>query len=238
MSGRRGCDGLLVCLRDGWRSPLALQCEVSVDSGRIGAIPRRHSGSDASSQAITDPPWTLRLVTRFWPGDSWYWGSGIDPSIISSDYRFVGGAGDSAFASVLPANIDGVFRFLAKGLALHGVQPLHVRLTVIDGERRFVDYLNTKSHKLVTTITSGFYSFDGNEAVVRWMGPAVIMAVTRQKITHLALNPSVMLGLRKIGRYQVRLVRVFGAFGVSAGRGARPASSESCVCCAASDGLS
>jgi hypothetical protein len=34
----------------------------------------------------------------------------------SLDYRFVGGAGDSAFASALPANIDGVFRFLAKGL--------------------------------------------------------------------------------------------------------------------------
>ena len=77
--------------------------------------------------------------------------------MFSSDYRFVGGVGDSAFASALPANIDGVFRFLAKGLALHGVQPLHVRLTVIDGERRFVDYLNSKPHKLITTITSGFY---------------------------------------------------------------------------------
>jgi hypothetical protein len=57
--------------------------------------------------------------------------------MFSSDYRFVGGAGDNAFETALPANIDGVFRFLAKGLALHGVQPLHVRLTVIDGERRF-----------------------------------------------------------------------------------------------------
>lgn len=90
--------------------------------------------------------------------------------IFSNDDRFVGGAGDSAFASALPANIDGVFRFLAKGMALHGVQPLHVRLTVIDGEGRFVDYLNTKPHQLITSITSitsGFYSFDGNEAVVR-----------------------------------------------------------------------
>ena len=33
--------------------------------------------------------------------------------MFSSYYRFVGGAGDSAFASALPANIDGVFRFLA-----------------------------------------------------------------------------------------------------------------------------
>lgn len=108
--------------------------------------------------------------------------------MFSSDYRFVGGAGDSAFASALPANIDGVFRFLAKGLALHGVQPLHVRLTVIDGERRFVDYLNSKPHKLIATSTSGFYSFDGNEAVARWMGPAVTLAVTRHEITHLALG--------------------------------------------------
>ncbi len=108
--------------------------------------------------------------------------------MFSSDYRFVGGAGDSAFASALPANIDGVFRFLAKGLALHEVQPLHVRLTVIEGERRFVDYLNSKPHKLNITTTSGFYSFDGNEAVVRWMGPEVTMAVMRHEITHLALG--------------------------------------------------
>ncbi len=53
------------------------------------------------------------------------------------------------------------------------MQPLHVRLTVIDGEQRFVDYLNSKPHKLNTTITNGFYSFDDNEAVARWMGPAV-----------------------------------------------------------------
>jgi hypothetical protein len=37
--------------------------------------------------------------------------------MFSSDYRFVGGAGDRAFDAALPANIDGVFHFLAKGPA-------------------------------------------------------------------------------------------------------------------------
>ena len=40
--------------------------------------------------------------------------------MFSSDYRFVGGAGDRAFEPAVPANIDGVLRFLAKGLARHG----------------------------------------------------------------------------------------------------------------------
>lgn len=67
-----------------------------------------------------------------------------------------------------------------------GVQPLQVRLTVIDGERRFIDYLDPTTHQFTTT--SGSCSCDGNEAQAHWMGPAVTMAVARHEITHLALG--------------------------------------------------
>ncbi len=67
-----------------------------------------------------------------------------------------------------------------------GLQLLQVRLTVIDGERRFIDYLDPTTHQFTTT--SGSCSCDGNEALVHWMGPAVTMAVARHEITHLALG--------------------------------------------------
>ncbi|WP_296704490.1 DUF1570 domain-containing protein [Thiocapsa sp. UBA6158] len=106
--------------------------------------------------------------------------------MFSTDYRFFGARRDSGFDSAVSANIDGVFRFLAKGLDLEGVEPLHVRLTVIDGERRFIAYRDRRTSTLTTT--SGFYAFDGNEAVVRWMGPETTMRVVRHEIAHLALG--------------------------------------------------
>jgi hypothetical protein len=106
--------------------------------------------------------------------------------MFSTDYRFSGARRDSVFDSAVSANIDGVFRFLAKGLDLEGVEPLHVRLTVIDGERRFIAYRDRRTSTLTTT--SGFYAFDGNEAVVRWMGPETTMRVVRHEIAHLALG--------------------------------------------------
>ncbi|WP_373509168.1 hypothetical protein [Thiocapsa sp.] len=106
--------------------------------------------------------------------------------MFSTDYRFFGARRDSGFDSAVSANIDGVFRFLAKGLDLEGVEPLHVRLTVIDGERRFIAYRDRRTSTLTTT--SGFYAFDGNEAVVRWMGQETTMRVVRHEIAHLALG--------------------------------------------------
>jgi hypothetical protein len=106
--------------------------------------------------------------------------------MFSTDYRFFGARSDSGFDSAVSSNIDGVFRFLAKGLDLEGVEPLHVRLTVIDGERRFIAYRDRRTSTLTTT--SGFYAFDGNEAVVRWMGPETTMRVVRHEIAHLALG--------------------------------------------------
>lgn len=106
--------------------------------------------------------------------------------MFSTDYRFFGARRDSGFDSAVSANIDGVFRFLANGLDLDGVEPLHVRLTVIDGERRFIAYRDRRTSTLTTT--SGFYAFDGNEAVVRWMGPETTMGVVRHEIAHLALG--------------------------------------------------
>jgi hypothetical protein len=106
--------------------------------------------------------------------------------MFSTDYRFLGARRDSGFDAAVSANIDGVFRFLANGLDLDGVEPLHVRLTVIDGERRFIAYRDRRTSTLTTT--SGFYAFDGNEAVVRWMGPEITMRVVHHEIAHLALG--------------------------------------------------
>jgi hypothetical protein len=107
-------------------------------------------------------------------------------SMFSTDYRFIGRSAQPEFELELSSNIDGVFRFLADSLDLANVKPLHVTLTVIEGEERFISYRNLKTPNLATT--SGFYTFDGNQAVVRWLGSVSTMAVARHEVTHLALG--------------------------------------------------
>lgn len=105
---------------------------------------------------------------------------------FSLDYDFEGGRRDGVFDQAIRANVAGVFRFLTRDLGLAGMEPVHVRLRVLDGVKRFVRYRDAKTDKLGTT--SGFYAFDGNEAVVRWMGTEPSLAVVRHEVTHLALG--------------------------------------------------
>lgn len=105
---------------------------------------------------------------------------------FSLDYDFEGGRRDGAFDQAIQANVAGVFRFLTRDLGLAGMEPVHVRLRILDGVGRFVRYRDAKTEKLGTT--SGFYSFDGNEAVVRWMGTEPSLAVVRHEVAHLALG--------------------------------------------------
>lgn len=106
--------------------------------------------------------------------------------MFSTDYRFIGSDPKSEFQRDLARNIDGVFRFLADNLQLRDVEPLHVTLTLVEGEGAFNAYRDSKTIGLATN--SGFYTFLGNEAVVRWLGPDITMAVSRHEVTHLALG--------------------------------------------------
>lgn len=106
--------------------------------------------------------------------------------MFSAEYRFVGQAPDPAFKLALASNVDGVFRFLAESIGERDLEPLHVRLTIVEGAQRFIAYRDTQAHNLATV--TGFYSFLNNEAVVRWMGADASMAVARHEITHLALG--------------------------------------------------
>ncbi|NEV64299.1 DUF1570 domain-containing protein [Thiorhodococcus minor] len=106
--------------------------------------------------------------------------------MFSAEYSFVGHTPDPAFRLALAANVNGVFQFLAESIGEPELEPLHVRLTIIEGAQRFIAYRETQAHNLATV--TGFYSFLSNEAVVRWMGAETSMAVARHEITHLALG--------------------------------------------------
>lgn len=106
--------------------------------------------------------------------------------MFSAEYRYLGGEPDPAFRLTVAANVNGVFQFLVTSLGLQEVEPLHVRLTVVYGEERFLAYRETRARNLATV--SGFYSFLNNEAVVRWLGAETSMAVARHEIMHLALG--------------------------------------------------
>ena len=105
---------------------------------------------------------------------------------FSTNYRYQGGPPNPEFERALASNIDAAMRFLARDLRIPGVEPLHVNLTVIEGTGAFERYRRERVPGLATD--SGFYTFAGNEAAVRWQGSARTQAVLRHEVVHLALG--------------------------------------------------
>lgn len=103
---------------------------------------------------------------------------------FSAEYDFDGLSPPLGFQHQLEIDLDGVFHFLADDLRLTGVEPVHLRLRIVDGRPRFARL--AKATGLHTT--SGFYTHKDNLAVVRWMGDARTRAVARHEIAHLALG--------------------------------------------------
>ncbi len=107
-------------------------------------------------------------------------------SMFSADYKYLGKQPPVDFRAALERNVDGVFRMFSTELGLRSTEPLHVNITIIDGESRFARYRNQKAPGAATN--SGYYSFAENEAVVRWAGSERTLAVARHEISHLALG--------------------------------------------------
>jgi hypothetical protein len=105
---------------------------------------------------------------------------------FSADYDYAGFTAPLAFQQQLEIDIDGVFHFLADDLGLRDVQPVHLRLRIVDEPARFAAALSRTG--LAGGDYSGFYRFSDNQAVVRWQGEAVTRAVARHEIAHLALG--------------------------------------------------
>lgn len=105
---------------------------------------------------------------------------------FSVETRYLGPEPPAAFKLALSTNIDGVFRIIHRELGLRSARPLHVNLTVVNGQERFAAYRDQRTRGLTTL--GGFYSFRENEAAVRWMGSEASLAVARHEISHLALG--------------------------------------------------
>jgi hypothetical protein len=103
---------------------------------------------------------------------------------FSAEYDFDGLTPPLGFQSQLEIDLDGVFHFLADDLGLRGVQPVHLRLRIVDGSRRFARLAGGTG----LSTSSGFYTHADNLAVVRWMGDTRTRAVARHEIAHLALG--------------------------------------------------
>jgi hypothetical protein len=105
---------------------------------------------------------------------------------FSLDYRYLGGEPPAELNLALGANIDGVLRIVARELGIANARPVHVKLTIIEGDAQFAAYSERFAKGLSTM--GGFYSFNGNEAVVRWTGLAQTLTAARHEIGHLALG--------------------------------------------------
>lgn len=105
---------------------------------------------------------------------------------FSAEFDYQGLVPPSAFQQQLEIDVDGVFHFLADDLGLRGVQPVHVRLSIIDGHSRFA--ATAAGTGLAAEMLSGFYRFSDNQAVVRWQGEERTRSVARHEIAHLALG--------------------------------------------------
>ena len=105
---------------------------------------------------------------------------------FSADFDYAGLMPPSGFQQQLEIDIDGVFHFLADDLGLRGVEPVHLKLRIIDGQQRFASAVAGTGLSFATV--SGFYRFHDNQAVVRWMGETGTRAVARHEIAHLALG--------------------------------------------------
>jgi hypothetical protein len=105
-------------------------------------------------------------------------------SRFSADYEMVGFQPPTGFQHQLEIDLDGVFHFLADDLGLRDVQPVHLRLRIIDGRGRFAGLASDTRLQNV----NGFYRHRENLAAVRWMGEERTRAVARHEIAHLALG--------------------------------------------------
>jgi hypothetical protein len=103
---------------------------------------------------------------------------------FSAEYDFDGLTPPMGFQQQLEIDLDGVFHFLADDLGLRGVQPVHLRLRIVDGRARFARLAAGTG----LDTNSGFYTHKDNLAVVRWRGDARTRAVARHEIAHLALG--------------------------------------------------
>ncbi|MCU0832885.1 MAG: DUF4124 domain-containing protein [Chromatiaceae bacterium] len=115
-------------------------------------------------------------------------GDTLSPGVggFSLDYRYLGGEPPADLGLALGANIDGVLRIVARELGLANARPVHVKLRIIEGDGEFAAYSERFAKGLVTM--GGFYSFNGNEAVVRWTEVDQTLAAARHEIAHLALG--------------------------------------------------
>jgi hypothetical protein len=103
---------------------------------------------------------------------------------FSAEYDYEGLTPPLGFQGQLEIDLDGVFHFLADDLGLRDVEPVHLRLRIIDGSARFARLAQGTG----LSTNSGFYRHRDNLAVVRWMGDETTRAVARHEIAHLALG--------------------------------------------------
>lgn len=92
------------------------------------------------------------------------------------------------FRDAIDAGTQRIYRFLEQQLRQGGLAPLHVKLSIVRGEKRF-DSIRQKLAPSVRT-TSGFYQFRKNLAVVREYKRDLqrTLAVSRHEVSHLVLG--------------------------------------------------
>jgi len=105
---------------------------------------------------------------------------------FSADYDYAGLNPPAGCQRQLEIDIDGVFHFLADDLGLRGLESVHLKLKIIDGQQRFARA--AAGNGLDSAKVGDFYSFRDNEAVVRWTDDPRTRAVARHEIAHLALG--------------------------------------------------
>jgi hypothetical protein len=154
---------------------------IAENPSRARPAPAVHRWVDASGRVVFSDHAPAGIASE--QVEAW---SSAGVGRFSADYAYEGFLPPARFQQQLETDIDGVFHFLADDLELRDVQPVHLKLRIIDGGRAFARAA-AGAHLTASTV-SGFYTFRDNQAVVRWMGDAPTRAVARHEIMHLALG--------------------------------------------------
>jgi hypothetical protein len=157
--------------------PCAVGVARNPSQARAAARVHRYVDADGRPVFADRAPTGMAAEVLHVPGDT-----GVGR--FSAEYAFDGLTPPMGFQQQLEIDLDGVFHFLADDLGLRGVQPVHLRLRIVDGRARFARLAAGTG----LDTNSGFYTHKDNLAVVRWRGDARTRAVARHEIAHLALG--------------------------------------------------
>jgi hypothetical protein len=92
------------------------------------------------------------------------------------------------FKEKLNRSIRSIFKFFSQNLVQNFLEPIHVNLRIINGQRNYKRFIARHSYRVSASTTNGFYTPRNNLAVVKWLSKKRTLQVTQHEISHLIIG--------------------------------------------------